>query len=511
MEIGAERTDVSEAMAACEANPECAGITVEPGVGGRLQPTLRRGQPLLEVSPVGELSYAKWCPATPSHLPGECPFGRAVGLLAMTLRRLDSGLLGDYAPELVIEAQEAVKAWKRQVGATDAGHIAWHTEWPIWQLLGRLQQRLDFLRGSANGGGTAPPPPWAMSLQRLLGFDDESWHLVTSEINTLEGSLPAVLREKVRCANGRQCLGEMYARLHVILHDAGRLPLRDQIFMGPEDALSRIFLERSNHLAADNDDWTRMLDEELDRRENDPDRLQSSEIDRLVPVAHPLQVDRRQLAKFVLDVRKLIGEEPMQRCMEWDQPFLLLRGFEGLCRWTDIFSYSEPDPNEPMMGLPGRKEYHFGTRHYWGDLSHPDNLGIEADTFDLVLAPFVFEHIANPFVAMRNLARVLRPGGRVVWAAPMFQQFHGAPHDYYRFTPKGARALAEDAGLDVELLYAPGDLGLVTGVMTGLLAPYWTEEKMLAETAPEPGEDSPRHPTNVFMLVRKPEGWQAPP
>lgn len=82
---------------------------------------------------------------------------------------------------------------------------------------------------------------------------------------------------------------------------------------------------------------------------------------------------------------------------------------------------------------------------------------------------------------MSTLARILQTGGYVIWAVPMFQQYHGAPHDYFRYTPGGARALAQDAGLEVVQLYSPGDLRLVQGVMMGMLSPYWTEEQMLAE------------------------------
>jgi len=154
--------------------------------------------------------------------------------------------------------------------------------------------------------------------------------------------------------------------------------------------------------------------------------------------------------------------------------------------------------------MPGRHEYTYGTRHYWGDLEHEDGLGIEPDTFDLIMCPFVFEHVSRPFLAIRNLAKVLRSGGHIIWAAPMFQAYHGSPHDYFRYTPNGARSLAKDAGLEVVKLYAPGDLGLATGIMHGMMLPYWTERQALAEAPPEPGEDSPRHPLNVFALFRKP-------
>lgn len=104
---------------------------------------------------------------------------------------------------------------------------------------------------------------------------------------------------------------------------------------------------------------------------------------------------------------------------------------------------------------------------------------------------------------MRTLVRTLKPGGFIIWSAPMFEQYHGAPHDYFRFTPKGARALAKQAGLEVLRLYAPGDLSLVTGVMMGMRLPYWFDRQVLSEVQ-ETVEDSPKHPLNVYMLLQKP-------
>lgn len=232
----------------------------------------------------------------------------------------------------------------------------------------------------------------------------------------------------------------------------------------------------------------------------------SEQLAGLMPQEHPLQVDRMQLASFTLRVRETIAGRDLGRCLEWDETFLLNRAFWDVCReGMDAFIYSEPDPKQPQMGKPGVQMHHGDTvRQYWGDLLHPEGLGIEPETFGLIVAPFVFEHVAQPFVGMRRLAEILRPGGYMLWSAPMFQHYHGAPHDYFRYTPKGARELARDAGLDVINFWAPGDLGVTSGVMMGMRLPYWDLEHVLREEPALSGEDSPRQPLNVFMLLQKP-------
>lgn len=508
----AEEHDPLVAMAACSQHTACAGITGSLAGSQGIQLSLRRGEPFLQESPVGEASFVRWCPARlADDDPLPCPGPRMTGLLALARQRLSAGFAA-FSPELVAEAQAAATAWAQHVGTPRAQADIWASEWPVWELLGKLQERVDLVRspglaaaaGAGEADAAAAPPRWAAALQRAVGFTDSAWRLATEEMLQLDASLlPSMLRERVHCASGKQCIAELYARLHVLLHKSGTLPLRDAIDITMGDTLAPLFLERSRKLGAVDTsldyDWGRLV------RENEEEGIaRAEELDRLMPTNHPLQVDRRQLAHFILEVRGIVAARPLRRCLEWDQPHLLVRAFRHVCRWFDIFSYSEPDPASPMMGMPGRHEYPHGTRHYWGDLEYPGGPGIEEETFDLILCPFVFEHVSKPFEAMKNLAVLLRKGGYMIWAVPFIQQYHGSPHDYFRYTPKGARSLAESAGLEVVKLYSPGDLALTSGLLNGMLLPYWDEAWALREEPPRRNEDAPRHPTNVFALFRRP-------
>jgi len=51
------------------------------------------------------------------------------------------------------------------------------------------------------------------------------------------------------------------------------------------------------------------------------------------------------------------------------------------------------------------------------------------------------EHCADPPQAGRELARVAAPGGVCVVSSVMLFGIHGYPHDYFRFTPEGMRAV----------------------------------------------------------------------
>ena len=67
-------------------------------------------------------------------------------------------------------------------------------------------------------------------------------------------------------------------------------------------------------------------------------------------------------------------------------------------------------------------------------------------SFDAVLSIQVLEHVAKPQLAMREMFRVLKPGGRLYLTAPQSWQQHQKPYDYYRYTSFGLRYLLEEAG-----------------------------------------------------------------
>jgi SAM-dependent methyltransferase len=71
-------------------------------------------------------------------------------------------------------------------------------------------------------------------------------------------------------------------------------------------------------------------------------------------------------------------------------------------------------------------------------------LPIPDDTFDCVVSTGTFEHIRAPWVAVKELHRILKPGGLVYIDVPFMQAYHKDPVDYWRFTLDGLRLLCQD-------------------------------------------------------------------
>jgi SAM-dependent methyltransferase len=70
------------------------------------------------------------------------------------------------------------------------------------------------------------------------------------------------------------------------------------------------------------------------------------------------------------------------------------------------------------------------------------NLPIDADSFDCVFCTGTLEHVRDPWQAVREIHRVLKPGGIVHLDVPFIQGYHADPTDYWRFTLDGLRLLA---------------------------------------------------------------------
>jgi SAM-dependent methyltransferase len=66
------------------------------------------------------------------------------------------------------------------------------------------------------------------------------------------------------------------------------------------------------------------------------------------------------------------------------------------------------------------------------DLSQP--LPLSDSEYDTILVSDVLEHVPDPGLLWREIARVIAPGGKVIVNVPFMYWIHEDPHDYYRYT-----------------------------------------------------------------------------
>jgi len=72
------------------------------------------------------------------------------------------------------------------------------------------------------------------------------------------------------------------------------------------------------------------------------------------------------------------------------------------------------------------------------DLLH---LPVKDMSVDTILCTGVLEHVSDPYLAVQEIYRILKFGGRVFLETPFMQTFHASPKDFYRWTPDGLRQL----------------------------------------------------------------------
>lgn len=92
-----------------------------------------------------------------------------------------------------------------------------------------------------------------------------------------------------------------------------------------------------------------------------------------------------------------------------------------------------------------------------------DALPVHTGSFDGVLCLEVIEHVEDFERVIREIHRVLRPGGRLLLSAPMSWGLHYEPHDYWRFTPHGLRAVLRRNGFETREVVRIGGLFALVG------------------------------------------------
>jgi hypothetical protein len=69
--------------------------------------------------------------------------------------------------------------------------------------------------------------------------------------------------------------------------------------------------------------------------------------------------------------------------------------------------------------------------------------------FDAFLAMAVWEHLERPWIAAREVARILATGGICYVETVQTFPLHGYPSDYFRFSREALALIFTDAGLEV--------------------------------------------------------------
>lgn len=130
---------------------------------------------------------------------------------------------------------------------------------------------------------------------------------------------------------------------------------------------------------------------------------------------------------------------------------------------------------------------------------------------DTLIAADVLEHLYRPQELLREMWRILRPGGVALVNTPFMYWVHEAPHDYFRFTQHAMARMAREAGFEPLQVDPIGGALCVLADIAGKLiqrlplgAPLARalQQAVLAAHAPIPRSES--SPLLVAAVLRRP-------
>ena len=78
--------------------------------------------------------------------------------------------------------------------------------------------------------------------------------------------------------------------------------------------------------------------------------------------------------------------------------------------------------------------------------------------FDTIILSDVLEHIQNPKLLWKEMARILKKDGILVMNVPFYYCLHEAPYDYYRYTEFALKQYIEEEKLELVFLESVGGI-----------------------------------------------------
>ena len=152
-----------------------------------------------------------------------------------------------------------------------------------------------------------------------------------------------------------------------------------------------------------------------------------------------IDVNRSVIIKFIKKAAK-----------ETEKGSKILDAGAGEGNWRSFFDHCHYFTQDKGIG---ESEWDYSRVDYKSDIT---DIPCENNQFDVVLLTEVLEHLPEPYLALKELNRILKKGGKIYLTAPSSFQEHEIPHDYYRYTTYGLKYLLEKSGFNINSIEKRG-------------------------------------------------------
>jgi SAM-dependent methyltransferase len=118
------------------------------------------------------------------------------------------------------------------------------------------------------------------------------------------------------------------------------------------------------------------------------------------------------------------------------------------------------------------------------------------ESFDLVIAEQVFEHLKWPYRSARNIHAMLNPGGYLLMTTPFLIRIHNFPVDCSRWTETGLKYFLAECGFGLDRIQT-GSWGN-RACVTANFSRWWEYRRFFHSLRNEPA-----FPVSVWALAQK--------